>query len=413
MRTRFFFTLWLCSLLCCVVSCNSDENEQDFITLSPPTDEIIFEALGGTRIIEVETNRNTWSVESDQSWCKVEQTDNTHFTVTAEENTTTESLSMATVTVVAGTESVSFKVYQKAGKKEFVITIDVTDLSAHYAMLKLTPSDDNVLYTAVCVLADDISGIEGDDALMEHIIKYFQPPILLREYSEPLMPLTAKTNYCVLAFGINEEEQKPTSKLFRYDFTTPEAIAGGISVEKIDYKFFDAEEIKQREPSYEENLEGCEVVGVVTMTPSRPTDKILMWWYEVWLKDLGDEMDDAILEDLLLPNVYNKNPEFMPMYYSMSEEDKFFFAGAVADEDGNFSDIYYTEEFYLDKSKCSDVDEFFSLLNSGRTISTFALRKKDTTAPIVGRKQIETHISRVGKFGNGIRSYKWKKSMKQ
>ena len=135
---------------------------------------------------------------------------------------------------------------------------------------------------------------------MSTVINSFQPPVLTGVWSEALTPLMASTKYLILAFGIDEEKQTPTTKLFRYDFTTPEAVDGNITIEGFEYKFFDAEEIITKDPSYSEELAECECVAVVTMKTSMPTDKVKMWWYEAWMKDLGDEMDDAILEDLLL-----------------------------------------------------------------------------------------------------------------
>ncbi|OKY96813.1 MAG: hypothetical protein BHV66_01795 [Alistipes putredinis] len=55
-----------------------------------PSTDLVFEAVGGTRTIEVKTDQATWQVESNQTWCKVEKSDGTHFTVTAEENTASE-----------------------------------------------------------------------------------------------------------------------------------------------------------------------------------------------------------------------------------------------------------------------------------------------------------------------------------
>lgn len=69
--------------------------------------------VGGTRTIEVKTDQATWQVESNQTWCKVEKSDGTHFTVTAEENTASEPKPQAVVTVTAGTAQVVLKVDQK------------------------------------------------------------------------------------------------------------------------------------------------------------------------------------------------------------------------------------------------------------------------------------------------------------
>lgn len=92
------------------------------------------------------------------------------------------------------------------------------------------------------------------------------------------------------------------------------------------------------------------------------------------MKDLGDEMDDAILEDLLLYD-YSNNPEFMGMYYSMDETDTFCFAGVAEDDNGNLSPICYTDFFMLEKSNCAPVEEFFTLLNSKAKTSIFKTKR--------------------------------------
>lgn len=70
---------------------------------------------------------------------------------------------------------------------------------------------------------------------MSTVINSFQPPVLTGVWSEALTPLMASTKYLILAFGIDEEKQTPTTKLFRYDFTTPEAVDGNITIEGFEY----------------------------------------------------------------------------------------------------------------------------------------------------------------------------------
>ena len=93
-------------------SCSDDDNATALLQIDPSTD-LVFEAVGGTRTIEVKTDQATWQVESNQTWCKVEKSDGTHFTVTAEENTASEPMPQAAVTVTAGTAQVVLKVDQK------------------------------------------------------------------------------------------------------------------------------------------------------------------------------------------------------------------------------------------------------------------------------------------------------------
>ena len=91
----------LCCLLGFTTSCSDDDNATALLQIDPSTD-LVFEAVGGTRTIEVKTDQATWQVESNQTWCKVEKSDGTHFTVTAEENTASEPMPQAAVTVTAG-----------------------------------------------------------------------------------------------------------------------------------------------------------------------------------------------------------------------------------------------------------------------------------------------------------------------
>ena len=376
MKNLYFVVLYC--LLGFVTGCSDDDTATALLQIAPSTD-LVFEAVGGTKAIEVKTDQTTWSVESNQTWCKVEKSDGTHFTVTAEENTASEPMPQAAVTVTAGTAQVVLKVDQKGAAipphpTDLVIQIDVTDITAHNAQLLLTPSNNNETYVAVCVLEDQINADGDENETMSTVINSFQPPVLTGVWSEALTPLMASTKYLILAFGIDEEKQTPTTKVFRYDFTTPEAVDGNITIEGFEYKFFDAEEIITKDPSYSEELAECECVAVVTMKTSMPTDKVKMWWYEAWMKDLGDEMDDAILEDLLLYD-YSNNPEFMGMYYSMDETDTFCFAGVAEDDNGNLSPICYTDFFMLEKSNCAPVEEFFTLLNSKAKTSIFKTKR--------------------------------------
>lgn len=87
MKNLYFVVL--CCLLGFTTSCSDDDNATALLQIDPSTD-LVFEAVGGTRTIEVKTDQATWQVESNQAWCKVVQSDGTHFTVTAEENTASE-----------------------------------------------------------------------------------------------------------------------------------------------------------------------------------------------------------------------------------------------------------------------------------------------------------------------------------
>lgn len=84
---------------------------------------------------------------------------------------------------------------------------------------------------------------------------------------------------------------------------------------------------------------------------------------------------EAFLEDLLM-YPYAQNPEIMDMYYSMDNDDQFFFGGIAEDENGNLGDIYYGESFLLSEDMVSPAEEFFPYVtsNEDNTPTTSSLR---------------------------------------
>ena len=240
------------------------------------------------------------------------------------------------------------------------IDIKVTDITPYTAQLTLTPSNNNDTYACVFLSRGQVPSYEDEYDQMVAIINDYMPSTFTGSWSEQLMPLMPNSEYSVLAFGIDEE--MPTTKLFRYDFTSASAAEGKIKIESINLlKLFDAQEIIALDASYAYKLGECECVAIVEAKTSAPTDKIYYWWYEEWMK--VEYSDEAFLEDLLLYD-YTPSPTLMDMYYSMSSDDAFFFAGIAEDEEGNMSPLYFGEAFTLSTDDCSPAEEFFNYVGT-------------------------------------------------
>ena len=240
------------------------------------------------------------------------------------------------------------------------IDIKVTDITPYTAQLTLTPSNNNDTYACVFLSRSQVPSYEDEYDQMVAIINNYMPSTFTGSWSEQLMPLMPNSEYSVLAFGIDEE--MPTTKLFRYDFTSASAAEGKIKIESINLlKLFDAQEIIALDASYAYKLGECECVAIVEAKTSAPTDKIYYWWYEEWMK--VEYSDEAFLEDLLLYD-YTPSPTLMDMYYSMSSDDAFFFAGIAEDEEGNMSPLYFGEAFTLSTDDCSPAEEFFNYVGT-------------------------------------------------
>ncbi|MBO5855996.1 MAG: hypothetical protein J6Q62_04985 [Alistipes sp.] len=252
----------------------------------------------------------------------------------------------------------------------FSLNIEVTNITPYNAVLTITPSNDSDSYACVFLSSDQVPVVDDDATMMQAIIERYDPAIFTGVWSEELTPLNPNTTYTVLAFGINNGT--PTSDLFRYDFTSAEAEECKIAIESIDLvKLFDSREIIALDPSYEYKLAQCECVAIVEMKTSAPTDKVYFWWYEEWMTI--EYSEEAFLEDLLLYEPTD-TVEAMDMYYSMGEDDRFFFAGIAEDEDGNLSPVYFGEMFTLSKSQCDPAEEFFQYVGAS-SATTFAIAR--------------------------------------
>ena len=258
----------------------------------------------------------------------------------------------------------------ESNKSDLTIDIEVTDITQYNAMLTVTPSKKGEEYACVLLAASQMPPYESEYEQMLFIIEYFDPAIFKSSFSEALTPLMPATEYIVVAFGI--ENNLPTTDMFSYRFTSLEAGASSVYIESIDIlKLFDAQEIIALDSSYKSKLANCECVAIVEAKTNIPTDKLRFWWYEEWMR--VEYSEEAFLEDLLMYD-YANNPEMMDMYYSMNDQDRFLFAGIAEDENGNMSEIFYTEPFMLSKDMCDPAEEFFTYVGKASTTAVLFRR---------------------------------------
>ena len=272
--------------------------------------------------------------------------------------------------ILCSEPSIAYFATQESNKSDLKIEIKVTDITQYNAMLTVTPSKRGEDYACVFLAASQLPPLESEYEQMMFIIENFDPAIFSGPFSEALTPLMPGTEYVVVAFGI--ENNLPTTDMFAYRFTSLEAGTSEVRIESIEIvKLFDAEEIIALDKSYTSILAECECVAIVEAKTNIPTDKLRFWWYEEWMR--VEYSEEAFLEDLLMYD-YANNPEMMDMYYSMSDQDRFLFAGIAEDENGNMSEIFYTEPFLMSKDMCDPAEEFFSYVGSASTTAVIFRR---------------------------------------
>lgn len=272
--------------------------------------------------------------------------------------------------ILCSEPSIAYFATQESNKSDLKIEIKVEDITQYNAMLTVTPSKRGEDYACVFLAASQLPPYDSEYEQMMFIIENFDPAIFSGPFSEALTPLMPGTEYVVVAFGI--ENNLPTTDMFSYRFTSLEAGTSEVYIESIEIvKLFDAEEIIALDKSYTSILAECECVAIVEAKTNIPTDKLRFWWYEEWMR--VEYSEEAFLEDLLMYD-YANNPEMMDMYYSMSDQDRFLFAGIAEDENGNMSEIFYTEPFLMSKDMCDPAEEFFSYVGSASTTAVIFRR---------------------------------------
>lgn len=272
--------------------------------------------------------------------------------------------------ILCSEPSVAYFATQESNKSDLKIEIKVEDITQYNAMLTVTPSKRGEDYACVFLAASQLPPYESEYEQMMFIIENFDPAIFSGPFSEALTPLMPGTEYVVVAFGV--ENNLPTTDMFSYRFTSLEAGTSEVYIESIEIvKLFDVEEIIALDKSYTSILAECECVAIVEAKTNIPTDKLRFWWYEEWMR--VEYSEEAFLEDLLMYD-YANNPEMMDMYYSMSDQDRFLFAGIAEDENGNMSEIFYTEPFLMSKDMCDPAEEFFSYVGSASTTTVLFRR---------------------------------------
>lgn len=255
---------------------------------------------------------------------------------------------------------------------EFTLNVEVTDITAYDAKLRITPSNDEEEYACVLISADQQPVDVDDYEQMQIIIAQFMPAVFTGPSTHALTPLMPETEYVVLAFGIDTVTNLPTTDLYEVRFTSGKATEGKVEITSIELiKLFDAEAIIAIDRSYRQKLGDCECIGIVEAKTNTPCTNLYFWWYETWMK--VEYTNAAFLEDLLMYDPAN-NPEIMDMYYSLGDDDTFFFAGIAEDDKGNLSEIFYGEDFLLSTDMVSPAEEFFDMIK-GASPSTFIIAR--------------------------------------
>lgn len=107
-----FYIIALLALILFIQGCEISNPEEATLSVNP-SDSVSFAQTGGSVVVTVSTNQDSWKAVSDKDWCRITDIIDSTFTILVSENTTALARENAKVTIIAGdATAVNIKVVQ-------------------------------------------------------------------------------------------------------------------------------------------------------------------------------------------------------------------------------------------------------------------------------------------------------------
>ncbi len=237
MKRNLFISLLL-GVAALLGGCREDSPQQTRLVIDP-SDDIVFEAGGGTVQLSVETDAD-WKVISDQSWCRAEKTADDVLTVSAEPNNNTTPMPKARITVFAGKGDTAAKEVLCATQQgritepveDLDLKIELTEKTAISIKMSVVPSDKNAVYYFDILRKETLDEHhEGDlNVYVRNFVQHVYESLgsmeavldqigSVGDRSHSFESLTPDTEYIALAVGLAADGTAST-KVFNEPFVT-------------------------------------------------------------------------------------------------------------------------------------------------------------------------------------------------
>lgn len=233
-----------------------------------------------------------------------------------------------------------------------VITIDVTDITAHTANLSITTTNNDSYYWAQ--LEESTYGsFATDEDLLNFIVTYM--PIYSTysgNYSTQLYGLNSKTNYMIIAFGYSGGTV--TTSLFKKEFSTPQEQLSDVEFSVYHDKWYAIEDVAAIDPTYEAYVGGWDCL--LPLEARTDFEAVTEYYYATYdFNSIIGKSDEEIKMDLM-NNYYPAGPSNVSI---SSYESQAVVVGFAIDKEGNYTSLYRSAPFTLTEEGAShDGQEF-------------------------------------------------------
>lgn len=232
-------------------------------------------------------------------------------------------------------------------------TISVEDLYPRKATVNIVTTNDDS-YIATLVQKGRFDGYT-DEETIEYIIQNFNLNYISGSMSDVVTGLTPDTEYELLVFGCQVGEA--TTALERYTFTTQPNVYADLEFSLNIGNYYNGAEVAAIDPNYN-SLSRSAIIHI----SANVDDEAVNFYFSALSPLEFPEYDyESLINGLTVEKPADKDG-----MYPIEFDEAYIFFGVAEDKDGNFTEIWSSEEIYISKEGCSPAEEFFERVNGNK-----------------------------------------------
>lgn len=234
-----------------------------------------------------------------------------------------------------------------------IIDISVSNIHPREATVTITPSNDDT-YIVACFESAAFDG-KTDDEIIDYYTATFPLYPIGGSFTYTFTGLNPATDHFIAAFGC--EGGVVTTKLFRYDFTTPEEQTGNIAIDLNIIGYYDIEEVAALDSAYSSYVGSYAALFAYEFITTPQAAGI---HYGLYTKASTEGLDDETLRQTVLTRPYKTT--FRPINFISAYDVEYILLAVAVDSDGNPSELFKSEPFTLTYDGRSSAQEFIDMM---------------------------------------------------
>ena len=240
-------------------------------------------------------------------------------------------------------------------------TLSVENLHPRKATVNVTTTNDDP-YVATLVTADRFANMSDDD-IVQYIINNFNVQYASGDMSETATGLIPSTDYELLVFGC--QAGAPTTALQRLKFTTPQVVYANLDFSLDIGYYYNGTEVAMINPDYAVFADYA-IVNIM----ANVDDEAVNFYFTA----LDANTFSSYTYEEIVAGLVSEGAAEVEGSYAWEFDVPYIFFGVAEDSDGNYTELWTSEEIVFTMDGCSPAEEFFEGMdgaplrpNKGRT----------------------------------------------